>query len=100
MIQYTETIPSGEGLIRTMGYADFHCVNGDLCGEAHSACDTGGEFVAAATLNISWYPEETWYIPVDDLVNIYALLNSTGDGPLVKPQWIEECAIVFYVGMS
>lgn len=93
-----ETIPSGEGLIRTMGYADFFCTDGDLCGVAHSACDTGGEFVGAATLNISWYPDDTWYVPVDDLVNIYALLNASGEGPLVEPEWIEECGVIFYIG--
>lgn len=31
-----EVIPEGEGLIRTMGYADFHCTDGALCQEAHS----------------------------------------------------------------
>ena len=36
-----ETIPSGEGIIRTMGYADFNCTDGDLCSIAHSAADTG-----------------------------------------------------------
>lgn len=51
-----EVIPSGEGLIRTMGYADFNCTDGDLCSVAHSAADTGGEFSAAASMNISWYP--------------------------------------------
>lgn len=63
-----EVIPSGEGLIRTMGikflfpdltllgYADFNCTDGDLCGVAHSAADTGGEFAGAASLDLSWFP--------------------------------------------
>lgn len=51
-----ETIPDGEGIIRTMGYADFNCTDGSLCGIAHSAADTGGEFAAAASMNLSWYP--------------------------------------------
>jgi hypothetical protein len=51
-----ETVPSGEGLIRSMGFMDFNCTHGDLCSVAHSAADTGGEFAAAAMLNLSWYP--------------------------------------------
>lgn len=54
---YIEVIPSGEGLIRTMGYADFNCTDGDLCGVAHTAADTGGEFVAAASLDLKWFPQ-------------------------------------------
>ena len=52
-----EVIPSGEGIIRAMGYADFNCTDGDLCGTAHSAADTGGEFAAAASLDLMWYPQ-------------------------------------------
>lgn len=93
-----ETVPAAEGLIRSMGFADFNCTNGDLCQIAHSAADTGGEFAAASMLNLNWYPEEKWYIPTSDLVNIYAAMNETGDGPLVEPQWINECAVIFYAG--
>ena len=32
-----ETVPSGEGLIRTVGYSDFNCTDGDLCQVAHTA---------------------------------------------------------------
>jgi glycosylphosphatidylinositol phospholipase D len=35
-----EVIPDGEGLIRTMGYADFNCTEGHLCDEAHSGTNT------------------------------------------------------------
>ena len=87
-----ESVPSGEGLIRTMGYADFNCTSGDLCQAAHTAADTGGEFVAPYILNISWYPTQ-WYIPTTDLVNIYASM-----GTVVQPEWINECAVLFYVG--
>ena len=51
-----EVIPAGEGIIRTMGYMDFNCTDGDLCSIAHSAADTGGEFAAAVSMNLSWYP--------------------------------------------
>ena len=64
-----------------------------------TAADTGGEFVAAASLDLkSWFPEEHWFMPTEDLVNIYANLNASGEGPLVEPQWINECAVLFYAG--
>jgi hypothetical protein len=123
-----ETVPSGEGIIRTMGFADFNCTDGDLCGTAHSAADTGGEFAAAQSLNLSWYPQVRsleficlynityylfilnfsnilyilytccenkgkWFIPTTDLVNIYASLDIA-----VQPEWIHECAVIFYAG--
>ena len=93
-----ETIPSGEGLIRTMGFADFNCTDGDLCQIAHSAADTGGEFAAGQTLDLSWYPNRKWFVPTTDLVNIYAIMNASGQGPLVESQWINECAVIFYAG--
>mmetsp|Transcript_2491 Transcript_2491/g.3823 ORF Transcript_2491/g.3823 Transcript_2491/m.3823 type:complete len:644 (+) Transcript_2491:52-1983(+) len=93
-----EVIPSGEGLIRTMGYADFNCTDGDLCSTAHSAADTGGEFAAAASLDLSWYPQKDWYLPTEDLVNIYATMNASGEGPLVEPEWINACGVIFYAG--
>jgi hypothetical protein len=93
-----EVIPSGEGLIRTMGYADFNCTDGDLCSVAHSAADTGGEFAGAASLDLSWYPATDWFMPTNDLVNIYTEMNATGQGPLVEPEWINACAIIFYAG--
>ena len=51
-----ETVPSGEGIIRNMGFGDFNCTNGDLCQTAHTAADVGGEFAAAFSMNVSWYP--------------------------------------------
>jgi hypothetical protein len=52
-----ETVPSGEGIIRTMGFADFNCTDGDLCSVAHTAADTGGEFAAAKMVDLKWYPQ-------------------------------------------
>lgn len=77
---------------------------------AHTAADTGGEFAGAASLDLSWYPavivdlfsiylcKDDWFMPTTDLVNIYAEMNSTGQGPLVEPEWINACAIIFYAG--
>jgi hypothetical protein len=53
----TEVVPSGEGIIRTMGFADFNCSDGDLCSIAHTAADTGGEFAAAKMVDLKWYPQ-------------------------------------------
>ena len=64
-----------------------------------AAADTGGEFVAAASQDLkSWFPERKWFVPTEDLVNIYASLNASGEGPLVEAQWINECAVLFYAG--
>lgn len=37
-------------------------------------------------------------MPTTDLVNIYAEMNATGQGPLVEPEWINACAVIFYAG--
>ena len=87
-----ETVPAGEGLIRSIGYADFNCTNGDLCSIAHTAADTGGEFAAAVALDLAWYPDR-WYLPTEDLVQIYSMVGKT-----VDPAWINECGVLFYVG--
>jgi len=85
---------NSKGLIKNIGYSDFNCT-GDLCSTAHHATDTGGEFVASNQMSLkSWYPKNNWYIPVDDLVNIYVLANQSE----TKPQFIRECSLVFYVG--
>ena len=97
-----EVVPDGEGLIRQMGIADFNCT-GDLCDTAHHTCDAGGEFMAAHMMDLKWWPNQSWYVPVDDLIGIYALANESDwlqpsfPNP-VKPAWIEECSIAFHVG--
>lgn len=42
--------------------------------------------------------QREWYLPVEDLVNIYAALNASAQGPLVEPEWIRRCGVVFYAG--
>jgi hypothetical protein len=46
-------VPEGQGFIRQLGEADFNCT-GDLCAAAHTAADTGGEFMAAHEVDLSW----------------------------------------------
>ena len=51
---------------------DFNCT-GDLCSVAHSAADTGGEFVATYQVDIGFESPTSWVVPTDDLVSIYKI---------------------------
>ena len=51
---------------------DFNCT-GDLCSVAHSAADTGGEFVATYQVDIGFESPTSWIVPTDDLVSIYKI---------------------------
>jgi hypothetical protein len=92
---------TNKGLIKQIGYSDFTCT-GDLCSNAHTATDTGGEFVAASQLDLSWYPSTNWFVPTNDLVNIFQAMNTTCDWgsycPTTKPLFIRECSLAFYAG--
>lgn len=59
----------------------------------HTECDTGGEFVAAYSSDLSFIPPQDWIIPTADLVAIFALAQRA-----VNASDIEECALVFYAG--
>ena len=86
-------VPTGQGFLRTLGAQNYNCT-GDLCSIAHSEGDAGGEFVAAYQLNLTFLHSLQWYVPVQDLVNIYSY----------APQWvnrtvnassIEKCSLLF-----
>lgn len=56
--------------------------------------DTGGEFVAAYTMNLTFLQPGSWYVPTQDLIEIYKY----------APQWvnftvnasaIENCLLIF-----
>ena len=51
---------------------DFNC-SGDLCGVAHTAADTGGEFVASYQTNLTFANPWGWYVPTQDLIEIYKM---------------------------
>ncbi|MFM7204572.1 MAG: zinc dependent phospholipase C family protein, partial [Myxococcota bacterium] len=55
-----------EGFIDVLSAQDFH----DDWGAAHTAADTGGDMVAAYELDQS-YLLNKWYVPLDDMLNIY-----------------------------
>ena len=86
-------VPFGQGFLRTLGSQDYDC-NGTLCDIAHSKGDTGGEFVAAYTMNLTFLHEGEWYVPVDDLLKIYnyapQYVNKT-----VNASAIEDCSLLF-----
>jgi len=63
------------------------------------------QFVAAVQTDLSWYPQRNWYMPTQDLVNIFDAMNKTCDTegrmsycPTTKPIYINECSIAFYAG--
>lgn len=83
--------PYNYGMIETMGGIDFNCTG--LCSTAHTAADTGGEFIASYATSLAWDDPNAWYIPTQDLVNIYAMANRTVNG-----SDIDQCAVTFYAG--
>lgn len=64
-----------EGLLRVMAEFDF---DGSF-GAAHKVLDPGGDLVYAWRLGangLDWI-EDSWQVPLDDLVEVYARLNQT-----------------------
>lgn len=53
--------------------------------------DTGGEFLATSQTDLSPIEPTHWYIPVHDIVGIYALA-----GRKVNASAIDECAVIFF----
>lgn len=86
-------VPFGQGFLRTLGSQDYNC-SGSLCDTAHGKGDHGGEFVAAYTMPLGFYHPTEWYVPVQDLVEIYHyapnFVNMT-----VNASAIEDCSLLF-----
>jgi hypothetical protein len=53
-------VPHGYGFIQTLGIQDFNCT-GDLCQVAHSAADTGAEFSASWSTDLTFFEPLQWY---------------------------------------
>ena len=73
-------VPVGYGMIESTGGMDYGCTGGigDPCqSEAHSLCDTGGEFTASYQTTLFWDDPDSWQIPVNDLLGIYREANIT-----------------------
>ena len=80
----------GYGFIQTLGTQNFAC-RGELCSVAHSAADTGGEFVTTWSQSLDWFLPLQWPpLPNDDLINIFAAVNHT-----VQDDWLTDCREIF-----
>lgn len=91
--------PEGYGMIESVGGLDYQCAGGIGAGcmsPAHTISDTGGEFVAAFTLDLSWFAPawDLTSVPIADLMAIYDGLHIGGFGPAD----IAECGEIFFVG--
>lgn len=66
-------VPSGYGMIETIGGVDFNCTGGIntyamVCEDGsqgadppHTEADTGGEFLAAYQTDLDWEHPDDWY---------------------------------------
>lgn len=86
-------VPFGRGFIRTMGGVNYNC-SGSLCNDAHGAADTGGEFMAAAMADLTFFHPRTWYVPIDDMINIWKLYGDDG----IQHDQLSNCMSIFYLG--
>lgn len=86
-----DPVPFGAGLIEVLGAQDFGCW-GNLhnCHKAHDAADIGGEFHAAAQVDLEWERAGEWEVPAAHLVSIFRLA-----GVHVQRRAIEECSVFF-----
>jgi len=87
-------VPSAQGMIETIGVLDFNTSGPGPAPAPHTLADTGGEFVAAYAVGLTWESPETWVIPVADLLAIYKSVNRTD----VTASAIQECALEFAAG--
>lgn len=83
--------PHGYGLIETLGSQNFGC-DGNLCSVAHTAADTGGEYVASWATDLSFEEATQWAVPTEHLHNIFL---SIGDNFTVAQ--LNECHAIFFV---
>eukprot|EP00736_Rhodelphis_marinus_P008141 Rmarinus@m.521 len=86
-------VPFGEGFIRTLGAMSYEC-GGSLCREAHDAADTGGEFIAGQQLELDYINEGDWYVPANDMAEIFALSGY----PTITAESITKCGSIFKLG--
>jgi len=61
-----------EGFLKVMGHQDFH----GSFEEAHTVGDFGGDVLCAYELNLSWMAA-SWYVPVEDMAQVYQDLGYT-----------------------
>ncbi|KAI8803379.1 hypothetical protein BJ742DRAFT_829584 [Cladochytrium replicatum] len=77
-----------EGFVHALMWSNLRGQYGD----AHSAADTGGEFVLSFTQNLDYFTTQ-WKVPTNDLVSIYQRLNYT-----IAAADINNCMKLGYIG--
>eukprot|EP00005_Dracoamoeba_jomungandri_P013797 CAMPEP_0174266644 /NCGR_PEP_ID=MMETSP0439-20130205/30978_1 /TAXON_ID=0 /ORGANISM="Stereomyxa ramosa, Strain Chinc5" /LENGTH=861 /DNA_ID=CAMNT_0015353739 /DNA_START=25 /DNA_END=2610 /DNA_ORIENTATION=+ len=83
-----------EGFIREMANVNFHGTYSD----AHDVADPGGDVVSNFEFDLSYIGEVTeWYVPVEDLVNIYKMYYPDGQYN-VTPSIIVDCTSFLFLG--
>ncbi|KAK3591260.1 hypothetical protein CHS0354_010625 [Potamilus streckersoni] len=82
-----------QGFLMTMANVNFH---GDF-DKAHSTGDLGGDVVNNFELNMDYIPlTSDWYIPVDDLFNIYK--EYYGNDTRMPKDVITDCTTLLLLG--
>lgn len=63
-----------QGFIQSLANVNFNFHGQSYNSSVHTTADTGGDFILAYTKNLTFL-EQHWYLPVNDLVNIYQSLG-------------------------
>jgi len=63
-----------QGYIQALGEANYYLRNAGYNSTHHGEADTGGEFMAAYELDLSFL-HNTWVLPAEDLVEVFKLLK-------------------------
>lgn len=79
-----------QGFIQALAEADYYVRNSSYSGTEHSEADAGGEFMAAYELDLSFL-SDTWFLPAEDLAQVFAALNYS-----VPPWVISTCNSELY----
>eukprot|EP01116_Phalansterium_solitarium_P004292 TRINITY_DN1525_c0_g1_i2.p1 TRINITY_DN1525_c0_g1~~TRINITY_DN1525_c0_g1_i2.p1 ORF type:complete len:849 (-),score=281.79 TRINITY_DN1525_c0_g1_i2:324-2870(-) len=82
---------SHQGFIQALYTADYNGHGGDYNGIAHTEADTGGEFMAALEVDLSFLVTE-WFVPSEHLANIF---HAAG-WPAIDAVLIDKCVSLLY----
>ena len=86
-----------DGFLQAMANANFH----HNFGQAHDAGDLGGDVVGAFEWNTSFVEDIHWYVPTEDLQQIYHryyIQHQGADNYNITSSEISECASLIYLG--
>lgn len=84
--------PTQQGLIQALADANYNARGSGYSSDVHEEADTGGEFVAAAEFDLQ-YLLDSWYVPIEDLTQIFHSVGFTG-----METWILDfCVSILYL---